>query len=510
MNFLDLGGHSLIIIKAINRIAERSGIQLTINDFFATPSIAALAAIIDAGKKNSAIEFQIPRAPETAFPFASHAEERLYLVNSLDATSAAYNMTFFFRAGIAFNPDSLHEALLALVERHESLRTGFEERDGMIVRHIEPVEAITIGWREDDLSRYADPSAEALRLTAEEVSQPFNLNQPPLLRVRVIRISKEQTLILILTHHIVNDGWSSRVFLRELQQSYSAAENGTRAEFTPLPISVRDYALWQRTRDWTETARWWKNTLKDAPDRIELPCDRPLPDIPTNKGAIIKKELPQETARALQQIALQNGVSMAALGMALFSALLFRLTRQSELVIGMGVAGRDRAELEGLIGFFVNVLPIRVKLDQESEFGSLLTHVHKTLMEALDHRDYPFDCLVRDLAPKRTGNRQPLINVVFEYQRFEPVNTALIFPPAADVSASFARSLDEVIYTKTAKHDLILFYVDQEKSTELMIEYDTDILDTPTIERWLSYFMQLARHLCIENSAAAGSRSEKP
>jgi len=510
ISFLDLGGHSLIIIKAINRIAQRSGIRLTINDFFATPTVAGLASCIEVGKHNDAGEFRIPRAPETAFPFASHAEERLYLVNSLDATSAAYNMTFFFRAGIDFNADSLQEALLALVERHESLRTGFEERDGMIVRQIEPVEAITIGWSEDDLSMYADPSAEALRLTEEEVSQPFELNKPPLLRVRVIRISKEQILILIITHHIVNDGWSSRIFLRELQQSYSAAANGTRAEFPPLPITVRDYALWQRTRDWSERANWWKNTLEGAPGRIELPYDRPLPDIPANKGAILKKELPQETAKALQQIALHNGVSMAALGLTLFSALLFRLTRQSELVIGMGVAGRDRAELEGLIGFFVNVLPIRIKLDKESEFESLLNLVHKTLMEALEHRDYPFDCLIRDLAPKRAGNRQPLINVVFEYQRFEPVNTSLIFTAAPDISTSFARSLEEVIYTKTAKHDLLLFYVDQEEKSELMIEYDTDILDTPTIERWLAYFIQLASHLCIENSAAVGSGSEKP
>ena len=510
ISFLDLGGHSLIIIKAINSIARRSGIRLTINDFFATPTVAGLASCIEAGKHHDTGEFRIPRAPDTAFPFASHAEERLYLVNTLDATAAAYNMTFFFRAGREFEPEALRQALLSLVDRHESLRTGFEECNGEIIRRIEKTESITLSWQENDLSMLSDPSAEALRLTRTEVSHPFNLSRPPLLRVRIIRTGEEQTLILILTHHIVHDGWSSRIFLRELELSYKAALQAKKAPLPPLPITVRDYAVWQRTRDWSDTAIWWKNTLKGAPERIELPCDRPLPEIPSNKGATLKKELPLEIAKALQQIALHNGVSMAALGLTLFSSLLFRLTRQSDLVIGMGVAGRDHAELEGLIGFFVNVLPIRVKLDQESEFDSLLALVHKTLMEALEHRDYPFDCLIRDLAPKRAGNRQPLINVVFEYQRFEPVNTELIFPPAPNISASFARSLDDVIYTKTAKHDLLLFYVEQEEHTELIIEYDTDILDTLTIERWLSYFMQLARHLCIENSAAAGSGSEKP
>ncbi|WP_076791822.1 condensation domain-containing protein [Chlorobium sp. KB01] len=510
ISFLVLGGHSLIIMRAINRIAQRSGVKLSIGDFFATPTIAGLASRIDAEKVRDDAGCSIPVADPEAFPFASHAEERLYMVNSMDATSAAYNMTFFFRTGAEFVPEALHQALLVLVRRHEALRTGFEACDGKIMRRIADPREITFEWREDDLSRASDPASEALLLTQAEVARPFDLSRPPLLRIRIIRIGREQTLILIMTHHIVHDGWSSRIFLRELKIAYEAALHGTTPAFPVLPISIRDYALWQRTRDWSESAKWWLNTLKGAPERIELPCDRPIPEIPANRGATIKKELPPETAKGLQAFARQSGVSMASVGLTLFATLLYRLTRQSELVIGMGVAGRDHAETEGLIGFFVNVLPIRIRLDRESEFSTLLGEVHDMLMGALAHREYPFDSLVRDLAPKRSGNRQPLVNVVFEYQRFDPVVPELLFPAAPEISDAFARSLDEVIFTPTAKHDLLLFYVEQEERTVLLVEYDTDILDAGTVERWISYFIQLAGHLCAESLKTTEPGSAEP
>ncbi|MEI6756850.1 MAG: amino acid adenylation domain-containing protein [Chlorobium sp.] len=509
-SFLDLGGHSLIIIRAINRIAQRSGIRLAVSDFFSSPTLAALASRVDTGKNKDKISTHIPCAPQNAFPFASHSEERLYMMHSIDTTAAAYNMTFMFRAGREFRREALRQALLTLVDRHESLRTGFEEEQGVIIRRIENTSSINLDWKEEDLGQLSDPFSVALQLTKQEVSHPFNLRRPPLLRVRLMRLGEGQNLILIITHHIVHDGWSSRIFLRELQISYLAAMQGTKSNFTPLPLTVRDYAIWQRTRDWSKSSAWWKKNLQDAPEQIVLPCDRPLPEKASNKGATLIKELPPEIAWALQSLARQSGASMAALALALFSALLFRLTRQCDMVIGMGVAGRDHAELEGVIGFFVNVLPIRIHLDEESEFNALVTQVHEALMAALEHRDYPFDCLVRDLAPKRTGNRQPLINVVFEYQRFEPVNTTNIFPPAPPISETFERSLNEVVYTQTAKHDLIFFYVDQEEKTELMLEYNTDILDAVTIERWLDYFIQFAKSASIESLPTTSSESELP
>jgi amino acid adenylation domain-containing protein len=491
-SFLDLGGHSLIIIRAINRIDQLCGHRLTVRDFFTDPTVAGLAAHIQ-GRRREAAGAGIPRATGTDSLLASHAEERLFLVHGLDPTGSAFTMTFAFVAGRELAPEALRRALSELMARHESLRTGFEERDGQLFRRIEPAGRVPLAWAEDDLSRLADPQAEALRLVRWEVAQPFDLGRPPLLRARLLKLGADATLILIVTHHIVHDGWSSRVFTRELGLAYQAATQGRDPELPALPIRYSDYAAWQRGQDWSEDAAWWRRTLEHAPDRIKLPGDRPPPEVPSNRGETIRKQLPPAVAQGLRALAHRRGVSMAALGLALFSALLYRLTRQADMVIGMGVAGRDQAELEGLIGFFVNILPIRVRLDETAEFDAILAQVHDSLMGALERRHYPFDCLVRDLAPRRSGNLQPLVNVVFEYHRFDSEPSTDPFPaPAWEPGEAFGRALDACIHPPTAKHDLLVFYEDREDRADLVLEYNTDLLTAATAERWLSYLVQFA------------------
>jgi non-ribosomal peptide synthetase component F len=201
----------------------------------------------------------------------------------------------------------------------------------------------------------------------------------------------------------------------------------------------------------------------------------------------------------------RHGTTNASLGLALFASLLYRLTRQSDMVIGMGVAGRDRAEVEGLIGFFVNVLPLRIRIADDMEFGPLLDQVHAAVMGAMDHRDYPFDLLVRTMAPRRVANRQPLANVCYEYQRFDDVGeikagerdrgTAYcdpVFGPGSLIDPGYAAALCEALLTPTAKHDLLLFLIERQDACEFVLEYDTDLLDRVTAERWLGYLEQFA------------------
>ncbi len=178
----------------------------------------------------------------------------------------------------------------------------------------------------------------------------------------------------------------------------------------------------------------------------------------------------------------------------MLSGLLYRLTRQGDLVIGMGVAGRDRAEVEGLIGFFVNVLPLRVRIGDDTEFGVLVDQVHGAMMAAMDHRDFPFDLLVRAVAPRRAANRQPLINVVYEYHRFEDLDAGpaeeTLFDGGQPVDPGFGAALQEAIRTPTAKHDLLLFLTERRDGCEFVLEYDTDLFDRATAERWLAYLEQ--------------------
>jgi hypothetical protein len=348
-----------------------------------------------------------------------------------------------------------------------------------------------------------DPRAESLRLARREATTPFDLDRPPLVRARAIRLGEDDWLILLVVHHIVCDGWSTQVLLRELAAFYRAAQTGGEPPLEALPIAYRDFAAWQSRRDWTDSAAYWRSALAGAPQRIELPADRPPSAVQSHRGDTVTRAIPPELAGRLSRYARRRDATPAAVGLALFASLLYRLTRQRDMVIGMGVTGRDRAEAEGLIGFFVNVMPIRIQLTEDTEFGQLADQAHGAVLAAMDHREYPFDLLVRALAPRRIANRQPLINVVYEYHNFEGIDAQPHDPGGAQLAErvfgigrspdpAYTDALQDAIVTPTAKHDLLLFFTERRTGSEFMLEYDADLLDRATAERWLAYLEQFA------------------
>jgi hypothetical protein len=363
----------------------------------------------------------------------------------------------------------------------------------------------------DDISSAADPRAESLRLARREAATPFDLNHPPLFRARAIRLGNgvlargEGWVVLLVVHHIVADGWSTRVLLRELGVLYRAAKEAVAPSLPALPVAYRDFAAWQSRRDWTDSAAYWRSALAGAPEQIAIPTDRLAPAVQSHRGDTVSRILPAELAQRMTDHARRHGTTTASLGLALFASLLYRLTRQGDIIIGMGVAGRDRAEVEGLIGFFVNVLPLRIRIADDMEFGPLLDQVHAAVIGAMDHRDYPFDLLVRTMAPRRVANRQPLTNICYEYQRFDEVAGIQagereggaaycdpVFGPGGPIDPAYAATLCEAILTPTAKHDLLLFLIERQDACEFVLEYDTDLLDRVTAERWLGYLEQFA------------------
>lgn len=495
-SFMDLGGHSLQAIRIVNRLAERAGVRLKMADFFADPTVSGLARLIGPGQKDDII----PPAPAMdAYP-ASHAQQRLYLLDSMDRGSAAYNIAFVFRCRGSLDSSSFSQALGRLMERHEPLRTGFDTIDGDIVQCVSVAAEPSV--REDDLRLMADPISEAIAVARRDIAARFDLRKPPLLRARLIKLADDDVLVLLLLHHIVGDGWSSRLLARELSILYAAAETGQDGELPALPITYKDFAVWQRSRDWSTSASFWRDRLVGAPDRIALPSDRPLSDIQSYRGGTSRLVFPETTRAGLHRLARDRHVTMAAVGLGLFAALLYRLTRQNDLVIGMGVAGRDRSELEGLIGFFVNVLPLRLRLDEDTEVTALIDTAQAAILQAMEHRDYPFDLLVRDVAPQRRSNRQPLVNVIFEYQRFDPLadQAAIGLPlrPAGAAPDRLDRELAPLIDATSAKHDLILYLQESGDRSELSMEYDTDIVDAATAERWLGYLLRFSDAVIAE------------
>jgi len=494
-DFVALGGHSLSAIRVVNRLAEASGVRIAMRDFFATSTVSGLAALIQ-GKRVG--EDRIPKAPDQPSYPAGHAQIRLYLAHSMDkAGASAFNISTALPAGYTFDCDALHEALRRLVRRQESLRTSFIEVDGNILQCIAPTAepALVI----ENVSASDDPTTECLRLIRRDVGTAFDLTQAPLLRARAIWTGASGWIVLLVLHHIVGDGWSMRILFHELSILYRDARAGMASALPSLPIAYRDFTRWSAGKDWAEAAHNRRAALIGAPDQIALPVDHPPPPQPSHRGDTVSRALPPAIAAALAQLGRERGTTTAAVGLALFAGLLHRLTRQADLVIGMGVAGRERVEVEELIGFFVNVLPIRVQVDDDTEFTTLVDRTSHAILAAMDHRDYPFDLLVRDIAPRRTGTRQPLINVVFEYQRFDlraVGGEEQVFGdvPQPMLDPALADALGDALRTPTAKHDLLLFMIEHtDGTTEFQLEFDTDIIDRPTAETWLAYLERFAR-----------------
>ncbi len=496
--FSELGGHSLLAIRAVNRIAEETGVRLSIGDFLTAETVIALAALIDGAADR---EDPIPPAPPAEHYPASHAQTRLYLTHHLDTESSAYNIALALRAATV-NTDALAEALHRLTLDHAPLRTALLDIDGAIRQRIDddghPTVAVV------DLSAEADPAAEALRQARRETALPFDLAAPPLLRARAINLGADGWLVLLVLHHVVGDGWSTRIVLRDLERHYADVTNGVAFTPTIWPVTYRDYAVWQTGRDWSEATAYWRRTLDGAPGSIALPTDRPPPPVQSHRGDTVARTLPPTIAGGLAAYAREKGTTMAVVGLALFSSLLYRLGRQGDLVIGMGVAGRDRSQLEGLVGFFVNLLPIRLRMDDETEVDALVEQTRAAVIGAMEYRDYPFDRLVRDVAPQRRANRQPLVNVVFEYQRFEELGADMTVGGEGasafgggglredGLGAAFMADVEDAIRPATAKHDLLLFLIERRDRTEVVLEFDTDIFDRATAERWLAYLERFA------------------
>ena len=493
-DFVALGGHSLSAIRVVNRIAEASGTRIAMRDFFAASTVAGLATLISGARCD---QDRIPRVPDQPSYPAGHAQTRLYIAHHLDeAGASAFNISTALPAGDDLDCDALREALRRLVLRHETLRTSFLEVDGHILQRVSPAGEPMLAI--DDISASNDPAAECLRLIRRDAGTAFDLAVAPLMRGRAIRTGSSGWIVLLVLHHIVGDGWSMRILFDELSVLYRDAKAGRVSALPPLPIAYRDFTTWATGRDWSRAAENRRAALAGAPDQIALPFDHSPPAQPSHRGDTVTRPLPRAIAAALSEFGRERGTTTAAVGLALFAVLLHRLTRQSDLIIGMGVAGRERTEVEGLIGFFVNVLPIRVNVDDDTDFSALVDRAGEAILSAMDHRDYPFDLLVRDIAPRRTGTRQPLINVIFEYQRFDhrADSEERLFGDTVGrkLDPALAGALGDALRTPTAKHDLLLFMIErQDGTTEFQLEFDTDIIDRPTAQTWLAYLVRFAR-----------------
>ncbi|XXY48792.1 amino acid adenylation domain-containing protein [Sorangium sp. So ce269] len=499
--FFASGGHSLLATQLVSRVRSVFGVDLPLRAVFEAPVLAQLAARIErarAGRDGLDGAPTIPLVPRgDAPPPMSFAQERLWFLQQLDPGSTAYNMAAAVRLSGALDQGALHGCLREVVRRHEALRATFAtDAEGGGVQRIAPAVALSLPLF--DLSGVPEAEREGAlaRVAREEAERPFDLAEGPLVRSALVRLGATEHVWLLGMHHIVSDDWSIGVFVREVSALYAAYVAGQPSPLPPLPIQYADYAHWQRQALSGEALErelaYWTRQLAGIPSATELPADRPRPAAQSFRGGEVAVVLPAELAQALRALSLRENATLFMTLLAAFQALLGRYSRQSDVVVGSPVANRTRAEVEGLIGFFVNTLALRADLSGDPPFVELLRQVRDTALGAYAHQALPFERIVDALGVPRDLSRTPVFQVMFTLQN----------APVHEMRLAGLSLREEEISTRTAKFDLDLTLREVDGALVGTLEYSADLFDAATVERMAGHLRALLEGVV----AAPGTR----
>jgi aspartate racemase len=408
----------------------------------------------------------------------------MWLLDQLESDTPTYNISNAVRLAGRLNVESLGRSLKEIVSRHEALRTTFAAVDGEPVQVISPVTDVDLPI--DDLTTLpeAEREDEAKRRARQEARSPFDLERGPLFRAKLLRLGEEEHLLLLTMHHVVSDGWSMGVFWRELGALYGAFSEGKPSPLAELPIQYADYALWQR--QWLtgevldSQLTYWKERLAEL-SPLELPTDRPRSAAQTHRGASQELLLSESLTEALKDLARREGATLFMVLLGAFQVLLSRYAGQEDVAVVTPIAGRTRAETEGLIGFFVNTLVMRTDLSGDPTFREVLSRVREVALGAYDHQELPFEKLVEELRPERDLSRVPFSPVMFALQNMP--REALKFP-----NLSLERQRGR---SGTVKFDLSLIFYQRAKGLKGGLTYNADLFDEAAVQRMLSHFQTL-------------------
>ena len=487
-DFFELGGHSLLATQVISRIRQAFEVELPLRTLFEASTPARLAAVVEAElSEGTALAIPPVKAVERdgALPL-SFAQQRLWFLDQLEPGSAAYNIPAAVRLKGLLDVKALERSLKEVVRRHEVLRTTFTVVQGQPVQVIGEGEEFGLSVLELAAELSAEErEAEVQRLAQVEAAQPFDLGTGPLLRGTLLRLSAEEHVALLTMHHIVSDGWSTGILIRELAALYEAFTQGQPSPLPELPIQYADYAVWQR--EWLSgevlerQLGYWREQLAGAPAQLELPTDHARPAVQSFAGGFEDFKVSRELSEQLRRLSRSEGTTLFMTLLAAFKLLLYRYTGQDDIVVGTGIANRNRHETEGLIGFFVNMLVLRTKLSGAESFRELLGQVREVALAAYAHQDVPFERLVEELQPERDLSRTPLFQVVFVLQN----------APLSRLSLSGVELTAVEMSSEATHFDLMMSLEEREGELFGTLEYATNLFERETIRQMLRHYEQV-------------------
>lgn len=478
-NFFDLGGDSILAVQVLARIGSVLGLELSIHEFFDGPTVEEVATKLARASRSS---LEIQRADRNGPLPLSWAQRRLWFIDQLEGGRAAYHIPLAIRFLGELHCGALRASLNTLVERHESLRTIFlkvsdEPAQEVLLRRQSELAVIDFTTRATH-----ERERDVLQQAREELALGFDLSSGPLVRFKLCRLSERENVLLITMHHIVADGWSIGILMSELGVLYEAYREGRPNPLPMLPIQYADYALWQR--QWLMGSasqaqlRYWKEHLQGAPEFLELPTDHLRPSVQSYEGRSVPVSIGSDITVELRRLSRRLNLTPAMTLYAAWATVLSKLSGQKDIVIGMPVANRPHPDLEGIVGFFVNTLALRVRLEDDPSVAEILQRAKEIMLAGYAHQEAPFEHVVEVLQPQRSLSHNPIFQVMFAFQN----------APRATLQLSKLGLLEYDVPAQTSQFDLLLSL--QESADEIVgsVNYATDLFDADTIERWMGYF----------------------
>ncbi len=489
-NFFELGGHSLLATRTVSRIRSEFGVELSLQQFFENASIEQLAEVIGAADA-ACVEEPIPLLENRDLVPLSYAQQRLWFLDRYEENSNFYHMPSLLKIVGKLDAAALEQAFIALIARHEVLRTNFIARDG---RGLQKIHA-SIAWAMESVQLQGasrqEQEADLAGHIGRQLTTPFNLESDALLRATLYRLDDEECRLFINMHHIVSDGWSVTVLIREISALYTAFVRGEAPQLAPLPVQYADFSAWQighlQGALLEQQGGYWSEKLRDQAT-IALPLDFERPKNQTYNGDRLSFAIDAGLRSALEELGNREGATLFMTMLAAFNAMLSRYSGDTDISIGTPIANRVRAEIEPLIGFFANTLVLRSDLDGDPEFAALLRQVKQTTLEAYAHQDIPFEKVVDLVLPERDPSRSPLFQVSFSLQNKLDAKLSL---PGVEI--------DSVgLENRSAKFDLLLEVLNTDDGISASFEYNTDLFRAETIRSWSDSYLNLLRAIVID------------
>ena len=491
-NFFQAGGHSLLATQVMSRVRSAMGVEVPLRALFESPTVAGLAEWLRRARRAGLLA-QPPLAPveRRTDLLLSYAQQRLWFLDRFSPGSVAYNMPFGLRLKGELNWEALGWSFNELVKRHEVLRTVFVEGEGGPAQAI--AEELNLQIEEIDLRGWQEREreVETERIVREEVATPFDLGRGPLLRVKLLRIGEQEHGLLVTLHHIVFDGWSVEIMVREIAYFYEAYVKGEKPKLPELPVQYADYAMWQR--GWLQGEAleqqlgYWKKQLEGVAV-LELPANRRPGMLETEAGESVPWSFSEELGRELMGLGRRQSATLFMTLLAGFQVLLSRYSGQKDISVGTPIAGRTRTEVEGLIGFFVNTLVMRTELKGRSSFLEVLGGVREMTLAAYMHQDLPFEKLVEELQPERNLSGTPLFQVMFILQNV----------PLTELELPELKMSNLSVASQTEKFELTLVAMEQGGRIQGQLSYRKDLFEESSIRRLLGHWENLMTEIVTD------------